>query len=636
MKRLLTICLTSMALSVSAQTQTLNLERNGVTYSFPTENTGVMPFTGNGTAVTVGGEFSFPLDANSHIYVGSNPVEDNVVTVTYSGSTATVNIAANIAPYVTAEIDGAHVTLTQSTAVAESTCGEITYRLSGESSDGSLSLSGSYKSSIELLGLTLTSTRGAALDIQNGKRISFSSKNGTVNSLTDAAGGSQKGCIVCKGHLEFKGKGTLNVAGNTSHAIYAKEYVEIKNCTINVTSAVKDGINCTQYFAMESGSVSISGVGDDGIQIDYKDSENREDEDTGSFSITGGTLTVSVTAVAAKAVKTEGDLTVAGGELILSTSGTGKWDSDKLKTKASACLGADGNIIITDGILNLKSTGGGGKGMSGDGELTVDGGEITITTSGGVFAYVNGKTYDNYTGNTDNLKSDYKSSPKGIKIDGNVTINGGSINVTCTGTGAEGIESKAVLTINGGTITAYTKDDCINSSSHMYITGGDVTVVATGNDGLDSNGNMYISGGTVRAFGATSPECGIDVNEEEGYKLYFTGGMILGVGGSNSVPTNSSSTQPYLSCTLSVSKGQTITVKSSSETLAEFIVPDTYTGSSSTGGFGFGFGPGGSSSGSNLIISCPGLVSGTSYTVSNGSNSTTASARQYGSSSGRP
>ncbi|MCM1451747.1 MAG: carbohydrate-binding domain-containing protein [Clostridium sp.] len=626
-----------LALCPQAWTQTLNLEKGGVTYSFEASKTGVMHFGEGGTSISIGDAFTFSIDESSRIWVGDNAVEDNAVAISYAGSTASVSIPGNIAPYVTASVDGAHVAITQSQAVGDNTCGEITYQLSGSSSDGSFSLTGSYKASLELLDLSLASSRGAALDIQNGKRISISSKNGTSNTLSDCASGSQKGCIVCKGHLEFKGKGSLSVEGNASHAIYAKEYVEVKNCALTITKAEKDGINCTQYFAMESGKVNISGTGDDGIQIDYKDAENRETEDTGSFSMAGGTLTISTTAAAAKGVKAEGRATISGGTLELSTSGTGKWDSAKLKTKAAACISSDEDIIITGGKLSLTATGGGGKGMSCDGNLTIDNGEIRIKTSGGVFAYVNNKTYDNYTGNTDKLNSDYKSSPKGIKADGNITVNDGIINVTCTGNGGEGLESKAIMTINGGTINVASTDDCLNSSSHMYITGGDITAVASKNDGLDSNGNMYISGGTVRAFGSSSPECGIDVNEEENYKLYFTGGIILGVGGSNSKPTNSSSTQPYVTCSMSVSKGQTISVKSGSTVLASFEVPDTYAGSSSQGGGPGGFGPGGfSGSGSSLIISCPGLVSGTSYTITNGTSTSTARAAQYGSSGGRP
>ena len=89
-----------------------------------------------------------------------------------------------------------------------------------------------------------------------------------------------------------------------------------------------------------------------------------------------------------------------------------------------------------------------------------------------MYAYVNGTEYPNYTGNTDRLTSDRKSSPKGMKVDGDVTINGGSINVTTTGNGGEGIESKSEMTVNAGTIVVNSRDDGLNSSSHMYIKGG--------------------------------------------------------------------------------------------------------------------------------------------------------------------
>lgn len=481
------------------------------------------------------------------------------------------------------------------------------------------------------MGLNLTNASGAAFDIQNGKRIEISAKNGTENVLADCASGTQKGAIVCKGHLEFKGKGYLEVKGSTSHAIYAKEYVSVKNCTLSVTGAVKDGINCTQYFLLESGSVSISGTGDDAVQVDFKDSTDREAEDTGSVTIAGGKLTADVTAVAAKCLKAEGDVMISGGELSLNVSGKGKWDSAKSKTKAASCIGADGNVNISAGTITLGASGSGGKGISCDGIMTIDGGDITITTTGGVFAYVNGREYDGYTGNTDNLASDSKSSPKGIKADTEIVINGGNINVTTSGKGGEGIESKGTLTVNDGTINVKAYDDAINSSSHMYIKGGDITVVSTNNDGLDSNGNLYVMGGTVRAFGASQPECGIDAAEEEGFTVIFTGGTLLAVGGGNSAPTSSASTQAFVSGSGKATAGSTIELRSGATVLASFTVPEGYTSSGSTGGFR----PGGSSGGS-ILITCPGLVSGTTYTLVNGTATSNVSAALRGSGSGRP
>ncbi len=569
------------------------------------------------------------------MYVDNSVVEDNTVSVSYNGNNATVTIAGNIAKFITATVDGAGVSIIQSPEVGDNS-GEIIYSLSGESDNGSFYMEGSYKATVELRGLTLVNPAGAAIEIQNGKRIDFSVKKGTVNSLTDGEGGKQKGALVCKGHLELKGQGILNVTGRTSHAIYAKEYVEMKNCTVNVLGAVKDGVNCAQYFSIESGELNISGTGDDGIQTSFKDDTDREAEDTGTITIAGGKVNISVSADASKAIKADGDVKVTGGEIIATVTGKGKWDSDKLKTKASSCISADGDVTIDGGTFNLSASGSGGKGISCDGTLVVNKGNIEIKTTGGIYAYVNGREYDGYTGNTDNLDSDHKSSPKGMKADTEVVINGGDINITTTGAGGEGIESKGCLTINDGQIYITSYDDAINSSSHMYINGGDITVVATNNDGLDSNGNMYLAGGYVRAFGASMPECGIDANEESGYSVFFTGGTMIAVGGGNSVPSSSESTQAYVSASGQATAGSEIILKNGDTVLASFTVPEEYKAAGSSSGPGGdrpGGGPGGMGGGS-ILITCAGLTSGSSYTMVNNGTSTSVTAKQRGSSGG--
>ncbi len=268
--------------------------------------------------------------------------------------------------------------------------------------------------------------------------------------------------------------------------------------------------------------------------------------------------------------------------------------------------------------------------------MTISDGTVTIVTSGGL--YYNNRTTKNtkYTGNTDNVSSDYYSSPKGIKVglktesgnsytySGGIVISGGTISVTTSGTNAEGIESKNTLYVTGGTVTVDAYDDGINSAREMYLQGGTVTVTASNNDGIDSNANMYISGGTVVACGASGAECGIDA--AEGYSLYITGGSVLAVGGSNNAVSSTSGSQCVLSTSGSVSAGQTVTVKNGSTTLATFTVPSTYSSSGSGGGMGGGPGGGGNSSSSNILISCSGMSSGSSYTVTVGSSSSSVEA----------
>lgn len=580
---------------ILADAQTLNVVVGDVTYAVPASQAGDMIYS-EGTSLTIINK-TFALEDITRMYIDDTAVTDNSVTVDYNGTSASVVVAGNIAQYITPVISGAHVSIVQSADVGDTTCGEITYTLSGTSDNGSFYMEGSYKATVELNGLTLTNQEGAPLNIQNGKRIDVSVKKGTENTLTDCSDGTQKGCIVCKGHIELKGKGTLNVYGNTSHAVYAKEYIEMKNCTVNVLSAVKDGFNCNQYFLMESGELNISGTGDDGIQVSFKDDTDREEEDTGSITVSGGAITAVITATASKGIKADGDIFITGGTIDVSTSGGGKWDTDDVKTKASACISADGKVQIDGGTLTLASTGSGGKGISCDGDLFINGGDMNVSTSGGIFAYVNGKEYSNYTGNTDNLASDYKSSPKGLKSDGNVTIGGGNIYVKTTGNGGEGIESKAVMTINDGIIEVDACDDALNASTDITINGGRIYAYSSSNDGIDSNGTLNIAGGLVIASGTNAPEEGFDCDQSNNFKI--TGGIVIGTGGSAVSPSSASSQRTVIYSNISATQGKKLCILNSNGTpIMTYELPRTMNGMA-------------------LLFSSPDLVAG-SYTVSSG------------------
>ena len=467
---------------------------------------------------------------------------NHAVIIVYDDTTATVSVSPDILSEVTVLRAGAHVSVVQSDALED----EITYTLSGSSSDGEFYTSGSYKATLMLNGVTLTNTTpvysGAAIHVQNSKRIDVKVVSGTTNTLRDASTGSQKGCLYIKGHAEFKQAGTLNVYGNLKHGIKTGEYITVKNATINILSSVGDGINCEQFFLMESGTISLSGIGDDGLQCDIEDTTtgstgqttDHEGEDSGNVYISGGSITVAVSAAAAKGIKAAGDMVITGGTVNATTSGGGAWDSDELKTKSCAGLSADGNIAISGGTLNLKSTGAGGKGISGDGTfLLSDSAVITISTSGNaVVASSSGSlSVVSGSGTLDRYSTNYKSSPKGIKVDGTVTITGGKVSVTTTGAGGEGIESKSTMTISGGEVVVNAYDDALNASSDLTVSGGMVYAHAMNNDAIDANGNCYIQGGLVYAIGASSPEVAIDANTEEQKKLYVSGGTIVAIGG---------------------------------------------------------------------------------------------------------
>ena len=653
MKKIFSI-LCALVVCTMVNAQTLNVQQGQVIYQFPAEQAGVMNYT-NGNTLTVMDKV-FALTEVEDMYVNETSVEDNTVTVVYNENSAAVTVAGNVAKYLTISVSGAHVNIAQSDDLQQ----EITYTLSGSSADGEFYMSGSYKATLELNGLTLTNKTpvksGAAVHIQNSKRIKVKVMDGTTNTLVDCASGSQKGAFYVKGHPEFSKSGVLNVVGNLKHAIKSGEYIELKEATLDVTSAQGDGINCSQYFLMKSGNVNINNVTDDGIQCDIEDTEvgstgetvDHEDEDSGNIYLEGGTININTPGKAAKGIKSEGDLFVKAGTINITTTGHGKWDDEDVKTKAAACLGSDAKVVISGGTLTLTSTGAGGKGINCDAEFELSGGDVTIVTKGALY-YHNGTTENtNYTGNTDNVNSDYYSSSKGVKADGAIKISGGKINVSTAGKNAEGIESKTSILILNGEVIVNSYDDGINvggDGTDLIIEGGYVYSRAMNNDGIDGNGNVYVKGGLVYAIGSRDPEVAIDANTEEGKKLYVQGGTIIAVG---KLESGASITGGTAKQTTSWTAETWYALYNGGELVAAFKTP---TQSSSSGGPGGR--PGGGSSQALVVYtsSTPTLTSGvtvsggTEYfagaaniggTVSGGSSVTLSTYTNSGGPGGRP
>lgn len=272
------------------------------------------------------------------------------VKVTYSGSSAAVVVSSDIKDYITATVSGGDVSVT---STATSAINEISYGLYGTTTEGSFTFTGTYKATVELFGVSITNPTGPAIDIQNGKRIEISAKNGTTSTLTDGtstATDAWKGALYCKGHIQFKGYGTLNVYGNYAHAIKAGEYIEMKNCTINVYSAVKDAINCNQYFSMESGEINLSGFGDDGIQVS-KETNDTSAENTGNFTMNGGAINIDMTGASGESVKAEGTKSVASSAALNVTNTQGVEEIQNNETRYTKVV-RDGQVLIErDGKL---------------------------------------------------------------------------------------------------------------------------------------------------------------------------------------------------------------------------------------------------------------------------------------------
>ena len=317
----------------------------------------------------------------------------HTVTVTYSGDQATVDLGH--APKVTATVEGAHVSILSTNEKSE-----LEFVLQGESTQGSLTYDGPLKCKFYLNGLNLKSDKGAAIDIQCGKRVALILNPGTENVLADAAGGEQKAALYCKGHLEVEGSGSLTVTGNTKHAIATKEYLQLKKTTgsITVTKAASDAIHAGQYFLMSGGSVTLSGQAGDGIQVETVTlsddvTPNPDKENNGQMFIRGGSINITAARDAVKGIKVPGDLTVSGGTFTILASGDG-----------SRGIQVGGNMLVNEDdnttLMQIRAT---------------------------------GTTYEDE-------ETDDEDRCIGIRVKGNLTVNAGTIQVANPGKYSYGIK----------------------------------------------------------------------------------------------------------------------------------------------------------------------------------------------------
>lgn len=500
---------------------------------------------------------------------------DNAVLIAFSSTGVTV-----INPFdnegVTVRATNGHVVVTSSI-----TDKEINYVLSGITTDGSVKIYGEYKFGLIFNGVGITNATGGAINIQNKKRCNITVVDKTNNRLIDGSnyavtdGEDMKATLFSEGNIVLGGAGNLEIRGKYKHAFCTDGALTFNSGTLNIKEAANDGIHTNDEINISGGNITVRSVGD-GIESESKKLP---------ISITGGDITVVTTGekghgikskfdiniatdgkvdvttygAASKGIKPSGNITISSGDITVSCAGDAIWDADEADISSAAGIKCDGNFMMEDGTLTLLSTGKGGKGISADGTLTINGGTVTATTTGNQYVY--DKNND--------------TAAKAIKSDGNLTVNGGVIKIRTSKTEAEGLESKATLTITGGELDIEAYDDAINASNHIQIDGGKIYCNSVTNDAIDSNGTLSITGGLIIAAGALQAEAGLDCDNS---RFTITGGTIIGVGGSTSSPTASYCTQRSLIFNSSTTNIQYLRIENTStgQEVLTIKMPKTY------------------------------------------------------------
>lgn len=399
-KHIITLLLTAMPV-LTCVSQTLALyTKSGLTVLAAENEVDEMIVSGG--QLTMGTQtFSIAdLDSLKYLQQTFDPLR---VQVNFADAKSCITLPLALLPLLTIEQDGAYVNITS----AATTDPEITYALQGTTTNGAFLLNGIYKCGVVLNGVNITSRRGAAIRINNGKRIDVELVKGTANNLADCQQGLQDACLHIKGHPEFKGEGTLNITGNTRHAYKSGEYTLLKRSTgaINILAAVGDAMHIGQYFHMRGGQITISpDVQKDGIQVD-KDSDTtkinngmvfldsgivnislKSDDVSGikcdsTFTCNGGSYTITMSGKAAKGIDAarnahifattstpEFNLTASGGYLTVLG-----------KKKKSACFKVDGNLYFHAGKITTQATGDKARGLKVNGDYYYVPAKTTLT-----------------------------------------------------------------------------------------------------------------------------------------------------------------------------------------------------------------------------------------------------------------
>ena len=492
------------------------------------------------------------------------------ITIRYNGSTAKVDQRAKDS--VTVTVNGANVNVD-----SKYTSHKLTVLLTGKSDDGQLVLKTAGKAKITLNKLNLTSQEGAPIDLKNKKKVEIAVANGTENTLTITAcndtANHKAATIWAKDKLLLSGKGTLNViaTGDGCRGIKTKDDITIEDLTLNVTTS-------GNHLGEKPFSFGDFGGFGGGEMPDFSNFQMPE----GGFPDFGGF----------------GGFPGFGGEANDSTRQGGFGGFPGFGGGGFPGFGGmrpEGNDSTRQGGFGggFPNFGGGGFPNFGEGGMPNFGG-----FGGGFGGFGNpgeeGEEDEEGGGMGFGGKRKYVASTKGIASKGKITINSGNITVKTSTAGAEGIEGKEGVVVNGGMVDVMSPDDAINANATIEFNGGTVIARSRGNDAVDSNpkggffmpfgGNnnnqedtdpaIIITGGTVYAWSqAGSPEEGLDCDFAP---LVIEGGTVFTVGGGMgempSVPTNKTSKQPSaLLLNLNIVKEQPVYLYDSKNKLLETI-----------------------------------------------------------------
>ena len=649
-------------------------------------------------------------DIDSITFPWQEAPSGDTVYITYNGSSVNV-----INPF---SNDGVYININDANIDVQSYRENVPYVVSGSSNNGKLIYYSAAPFHLILNNLSLSNTSTAAIGMGIIVPVTLTLKG--TSTLADGVNGSQKGAMDMVGDLTINGSGTLQLTGNAKHGLSVDAPLIVNSGTIRILDSDSDGIHCSDNLTWNGGTLEIVSAGSDGLDVsgnvtiqngDLSINTTAETQrgikvsgiftmNNGSLDINtsgtdskgikadslvyinGGDLTIVHSGDMSKGIKCDTDINISGGTINITASGSTVLENVNNQNVPAYCtaIKSDSNVNITGGTftITLPTTNHGGKGISADGTMTIDGGDITITTQGNGATYiVSGSTKDAYTscclrsdGNMSILSghltlSSSGTGGKGINVGDdshtnstlvlgttgggdddltlNVTTSGERITSSSGGGGPwgggeyanpKGIKSRGNLTINSGTIVVHCTQtqneggECIESKATLTINGGNIEAYSVKDDAVNAAQNLTINGGIYYAHSD-----GNDGTDSNG-TMHINGGFNISNGsrmpeegfdcdwnqfkitGSTSIGTGGGTSDPTQNvCTQPSLKINTQQGYAIQILKSDGMVICTYQCPTYTGGGG---GPGGGGNSMVMLFTDPQLQTGQSYTVKYG------------------
>ena len=227
-----------------------------------------------------------------------------------------------------------------------------TYKLTGSSTNGNITINTEEEVTLILDNLELTNKTGPAIQIENAKKTVITLNENTTNKLSDGKNTNQdyNAVIYSKDDLTINGEGTLEIETTFENGIKCNDELKIMSGNININSNT-NGIIGKDSVTIKSGNINIKSNGE-GIKTN--------NEEKGNIIIEDANINIETQE---DGIEADNDLTITNGTFTI-TTGNGAselsvkqgWENtndteEEISQKAIKAT----NITIEAGTFNINS-----------------------------------------------------------------------------------------------------------------------------------------------------------------------------------------------------------------------------------------------------------------------------------------